>query len=811
MTQDFEKLGAFYLGRLFDPGKGAPTDDPLLYDSRDLTTHAVCVGMTGSGKTGLSIALLEEAAIDGIPAIAIDPKGDLGDLLLSFPELRPEDFRPWLDEAEARRKGLTPDALAAATARAWREGLAEWGQDGGRIARFRSSVDACIYTPGSSAGMPLTVLRSFSAPPREFRDDADAFRERIAATASGLLALLGIEADPIRSREHILLATLLDRAWREGRDQEISTLIREIQSPPLDRVGALDLESFYPARARLELSTSLNNLLASPSFGAWLEGEPLDVARLLWTPEGRPRLSIVSIAHLSDAERMFFVTLLLSEVVAWMRTQPGTPSLRALLYMDEVFGYFPPVAAPPSKAPMLTLLKQARAFGLGVMLSTQNPVDLDYKGLSNAGTWFLGRLQTERDKDRVLEGLEGASAAAGARFDRQRTDAVLSGLRSRVFLMNNVHEDVPVLFQSRWALSYLAGPLTRTQIQTLAAARGAGRTRDAQPPPRARRLPPGSRPAPAAERPVVPAQAGEGFVRGKGAAPEGASLLYRPALLGAARLHYVSAKVGVDTWEEILALAPLGEKLLGDPWDAAEFLQDPLALDAQPVQAAAFAALPAAAGQAASYAAWSKSLALFLYRSRTLSLFACPALKETSTAGETEGEFRVRASQRGREERDARIEALRGRYAPKLASLEAQIRRAEERVARERSQYEQQNLQTAISVGATVLGALFGRKVASAGGLGRATTAARGMGRSMREKEDIGRAEESTGLLKERLAALEEELRAEIAKIQEGTEPGGLAIERTEIRPRKSDITVTRVSLVWTPWRVSEGGADEPA
>ena len=469
--KDFEKLGAFYLGRVVDPATGAPTDDVLMYDSRDLTTHAVCVGMTGSGKTGLCIDLLEEAAIDGIPAIAIDPKGDLGNLLLAFPELRPADFRPWVDEGEAARAGLDPEAFAALTAATWRKGLADWGQDPARIARYRDAVDLAIFTPGSTAGAPIAVLKSLAAPAADLREDGDFLRERITTTVSGLLALAGIEADPIRSREHVLLSTILERAWSAGRDLGIGDLVRSVGTPPFDRVGVIDLESFYPAKDRAGLMVALNNLLASPGFAAWAEGEPLDVRRLLYTDAGKPRLAVVSIAHLSDAERMFFVTLLLNEVLAWVRGQPGTSSLRAILYMDEVFGFFPPTANPPSKTPMLTLLKQARAFGLGIVLATQNPVDLDYKGLSNAGTWFLGRLQTERDKLRVIDGLEGAAATAGGAFDRGKVDRMLSSLQARTFLMSNAHEQAPVLFQSRWALSYLRGPLTRAQIQTLTAGR----------------------------------------------------------------------------------------------------------------------------------------------------------------------------------------------------------------------------------------------------------------------------------------------------------------------------------------------------
>ncbi|MCA9249069.1 MAG: ATP-binding protein, partial [Planctomycetales bacterium] len=496
--QDFEKLGAFYLGKRFNLEGRQTTDDLILYDAKDLTTHALCVGMTGSGKTGLCLTLLEEAAIDSIPAIVIDPKGDIGNLLLTFPELRPDDFRPWVDESAAMRKGLTADVYAAQTAKTWREGLAQWGQEPQRIARFREAAELSIYTPGSNAGLPLTVLRSFDAPAASIVEDSDAFRERVASAASGLLALLGIDANPVQSREHILISNILDTAWRAGRNLDLAALIREIQTPPFDRVGIMDLETFFPGKDRTGLAMTLNNLLASPSFANWLEGDPLDVKRLLYTKDGKPRISIISIAHLTDAERMFLVTILLNEVLTWMRSQAGTSSLRALLYMDEVFGYFPPTANPPSKQPMLTLLKQARAYGLGVVLATQNPVDLDYKGLSNCGTWLLGRLQTERDKARVLDGLEGASAQAGAAFNRQQMEKTLSSLGSRVFLMNNVHDDEPIVFQTRWALSYLRGPLTRGQIQTLMAPVKAARETDTE----TKSTRPAAEPAPASATPA---------------------------------------------------------------------------------------------------------------------------------------------------------------------------------------------------------------------------------------------------------------------------------------------------------------------
>ncbi|MAC29478.1 MAG: ATP-binding protein, partial [Myxococcales bacterium] len=469
---DYEKLGAFYLGRPWDPASEQPTGGPLLYDGRHLTTHAFCVGMTGSGKTGLCLSLLEEAALDGVPAICIDPKGDLGNLLLTFPELRPADFAPWIDPGEAARKGQSIEQRAGEVAALWKSGLGAWGQDGARIGRFRDAVDLAIYTPGSQAGLPLAVLGSLGAPPPGL--DAESLAEKVAAAVGGLLTLLGVEADPVQSREHVFLSNLFHHAWSRGQSLDLGGLVRAILEPPLQRVGVLDLETFFPAKDRQALALRLNGLLASPGFASWLEGEPLDVQRLLWTAEGKPRLSVLSIAHLSEAERQFFVTLLLEEVIAWMRAQPGTTSLRALLYMDEVFGFLPPVKEPPTKRLFLTMLKQARAYGVGTVLATQNPVDVDYKALSNCGTWLLGRLQTERDVDRVMDGLAGAAAAAGTTFDAGATRRTLAGLRSRVFLMNDVHEEAPVLFHTRWAMSYLRGPLTRQQIGQLMAERKAG-------------------------------------------------------------------------------------------------------------------------------------------------------------------------------------------------------------------------------------------------------------------------------------------------------------------------------------------------
>lgn len=790
----YEKLGVFYLGQAVSPETGEPSSEPFLYDSKDLTTHAFCVGMTGSGKTGLCVTLLEEAAIDGIPAIAIDPKGDLGNLALTFPSLRPKDFRPWIDESEAARQERTPDEQAKWTADLWRKGLARSGQSGDRIRTFETSVETTIYTPGSRVGRPLRVLGTLDAPPPEVRDDPDALRDRVVGTTSSLLTLLGIEADPLQSREHIVLSRILSDAWEKGEDLDLGSLIRSLQNPSFDRVGVIDLESYFPAKNRFELATTLNNLLASPGFESWMEGEPLDAGRLLYTETGKPRLSILSIAHLSERERMFFVTLLLGEVVSWMRSQEGTGSLRALLFMDEVFGYFPPLGNPPAKPLMLTLLKQARAYGVGVVLATQNPVDIDYKGLSNCGTWFLGRLQTERDKARVLEGLESASAKA---FDRRQADTLLSTLGKRVFLMNNVHEDGPALFETRWALSYLRGPLQRDEIRQLAS----------EPAPLASEAAPeevrrngkgrkkGARPAPPA-RPLLPKEADEGFLSSIAEPPEDGAL-YEPGLLAEANLHYVRARGEIDRWETVRLFTSLPSGLRGSPWraDTEDLTDIEIALSAAPVGDADFEEPAASASNPKSYPRWSKMLVSHLYKERPLTILQCKELRAYSKAGETDVAFRTRLRQRQRELRDEAREKLDDRYRRKMRTLADRKQRAEARVERERAQYENRRVETVISWGTTLLGAVLGRKI-GVGTARSAASAAKGASKTLRERGDVARAEDRVLALDEQIAEWNREYEADIEEITAEFEKV-LSLDTIEIRPRKSDLNVTQLRFVW--------------
>ena len=810
-AEGFEKLGVFYLGRPYDLSAKQAKPGWLLYDSKDLVTHAVCVGMTGSGKTGLCIGLLEEAAIDGVPALIIDPKGDLANLMLNFPQLRGEDFAPWINEDDARKKGLSPDDYAAQQAGMWKKGLEDWGQSGERVQKLRDAADVVVYTPGSNAGIPVSILKSFAAPSQEILDDPEMLRERIGTTATSLLGLVGVEADPIKSREHILLSTILDHTWKAGQDLDLATLIQQIQTPPVAKIGVLDLDSFYPSKERFALAMQLNNLLAAPGFSAWLEGEALDVGQMLHSPGGKPRLAIFSIAHLNDAERMFFVTLLLSQTLGWVRAQSGTTSLRAILYMDEIFGYFPPVANPPSKQPLLTLLKQARAFGLGVVLATQNPVDLDYKGLANTGTWFIGRLQTERDKARVLEGLEGAAASSGKKFDKQGMEQLLAGLGNRVFLMNNVHEDAPEVFQTRWTLSYLRGPMTRTQIKTLmepvklSGYGGKGIEGYQQPKGALSRYP--VTPLPLNQRPMLAPDVPQHFIPIRGSQPSGSALIYQPMLLGASQVRVSDSKAGVDVTQDVTMLVPISDGAVAVDWDRAVEAGLALAdLESAPSDGAQFGSVPSAASKAKSYEAWSKDFSGWLFRTQKVDLLKSPSTKDVSKPDESERDFRVRLQQSGREARDKQSDSLRQKYTPKIAAIQDRIRRAGQMVERQQAESRSSQMQAAISVGASILGAFLGRKTVSATNIGRATTAIRGAGRAIKEAKDVGQAEENVSALQQQLADLEAQFKTETDVLAAATDPLTEKLETVCLKPTKANIAVKLVALAWTPhWRDSAG------
>ena len=661
----YEKLGLLYLGRELDFESGVASDVPFLYKNKNLTTHGVIIGMTGSGKTGLGIGLIEEAIMDNVPSIVIDPKGDMGNLLLTFPECRSEDYLPWVDPAEAARKEKSVEEFAAATATTWKEGLASWGQGPERVESLRSKTTMTIYTPGSSAGMPVSVLSGFTAPDEGVLRDTDTLNSLVNATTTSLLALVNISGDPLQSKEHILLSSLLLHFWRRGEDLSMESLIGQIVNPPFTKVGVFSLDTFYPQSERMSLAMTLNNILASPTFSAWTEGEPLDIQRILYGDNGLPRTAIFSIAHLSDTERMFFVTMLLNQFIGWMRRQQGSSSLKALLYMDEIFGYFPPTANPPSKKPMMLLLKQARAFGIGVVLSTQNPVDLDYKGLSNIGTWFVGRLQTRQDQEKVVEGIVGAS---DGRLDMSKVRRLLSDMKGRQFLLNSVHLDEPVLFETRWAMSYLKGPISSNDVKKLMA-------------------PMKSQRADVGGFSEVSVSSVFGSEVGPGMAPviaKGIEQYYymdnilsdrpcfEPKLTVQASVRFYNAKRNIDEVIKINQHLLLDDSFPMLDWENApdaEYLLD----DCSPTPPAdsLFYPLPDGFADMKDLSGLSKSFADYLYQNKKLELFRVASLNLESPPGQSQGDFSVVLGDLLREKKEEAVEKTAGKISREARKVRA--------------------------------------------------------------------------------------------------------------------------------------------
>lgn len=823
MQRPPERLGSFYLGAVYDLDKDTVTNVPVTYDARDLTTHAVVVGMTGSGKTGLCIDLLEEAALDQVPAILVDPKGDVTNLLLQFPDLRPEDFRPWINPDDARRKGMSDDEYAEYIANLWRKGLAEWDIDGERIRGLQQAADYTIYTPGSDAGVPVNILGSLAAPGLDFDEHAEAIRERIAGTVAALLSLVGVKGDPVRSREAILLANIFEHYWRQGEDLDLTKLIMAIQNPPVRQLGVFDVDTFFPPKDRFELAMAFNNLVASPNFRAWLEGDPLDVDALLYTGEGKPRHSIFYIAHLSDAERMFFVTLLLENIVTWVRRQSGTTSLRALLYFDEVFGYFPPVAEPPSKRPLLTLLKQARAFGLGVVLVTQNPVDIDYKGLTNAGTWFIGKLQAERDKDRVLQGLKGAIAEAGGSAEAIDYETLITRLDSRVFLMHNVHEDRPVVFYTRWAMSYLRGPLTRPQIRRLMKQRQAAApvARPEAPAPVAARQevrevepPAGLLPQPPALNPDIPqvfipvaldredALARLADRSGRDVRVRRAFLVYEPAVVAATTVEFLSRKWDVDHVVSRLILADPPERAGKVNWEDAEALPlDVDDLEDRPARVGEegpyFAPAPETANSVRELKRIGRDLKDWLYHTARVTIKVHPTLDIVKRSGDREKDFRLRIRQAARERRDKEIDELRARYEKRLNKLAAKLNRLQRELAEDEAEYEARKREALLTTGETVLSFFLGRRR-------RITTIATKQRLAAKARMDIEETKQEIAEVEKDIEELRAELEEAVADIRRRWEDALDDIEEVDLKPRRADVNLSLVAVAWRPvWYIT--------
>ena len=778
---DYDKLGLLYLGGELGSTEALPPSRPYLLPSKDLVTHAVIVGMTGSGKTGLGAVILEEAAIDGIPAIVIDPKGDLGNLLLTFPSLAPDAFKPWVP--------VDDDATAVATRT--RAGLAEWNQDPARIGVFESAVERAIYTPGSSAGRKLSIMGSFDRPADDDAIDADETRRaRAVSLTSSLLSLAGLDVDPVQSSEHVLVSSVLLHLWNTSPKTDLGQLLAHIQNPPFARIGMLETDSVAPPAMRQSIAMRLNTAFASPALQGFLEGEPLDIGGLLYNVDGKPRLSIITLAHLSDELRMFFVTILLNELLSWTRRQPGTSSLRALLYMDEVAGYLPPVKMPPSKAPIMTLLKQARAYGVGCVLATQNPVDVDYKALANAGVWYLGRLQTERDKARVLEGLEGNASATGAPFDKDTVSAALSSLPKRAFYAHNVHAKSSsggsTTFTTRYALSYLRGPLTPQEIRRLNAA---STTTTVMPavniaPPSKAASSSSSSSLSSSSAPPVPALVEVRFA-GNGA--------LSPWLWAKTSIHYVHNKSGTDSWQTRYVLVPFVDD--NPDFEAAVCEETPAWLtSSSPLPSSSFTPLPPACARDKVWEGWKKSVVGNIVTSQPLVLLHSAVTGVTSKASESKSAFIQRVAQQARELRDEAVTSLQTKWAPKIARAEAAVKKADDKVEALQGRRTAQTVSAGVDIGVSVLGALFGSRRSVASAAGRAVKSA---SKHATSGGALDAAKSAVDDATDALSAVKTEAQAAIAEAQEKISSGAAQVEELSIPAKKTEVTVEVLGLLW--------------
>jgi len=813
--------GKFYIGRTYDQKSKKTLTDLTLYDPDDLTTHGVVVGMTGSGKTGLCIDILEEAALKGIPALLLDPKGDIANLLLHFPKLAPQDFEAWIDAEEARREGKSVNEFAAGIAGLWKKGLHDWGIEPERIARVRDAVQYSVYTPGSDAGLPISVLATLKAPQIPWDENREMLREKISSTVTALLSLVGIDTDPVRSREHILLSNIFENAWQAGHDLDLISIIHQIQSPPFERLGALELDQFFPSDDRFEMAMALNNLLASPTFQGWMEGDQLDIERLLWTPDGKPRHTVFYMAHLSDPERMFFTTLLLTALEAWVRLQPGSPSLRAMLYFDEIFGFLPPVANPPSKEPIMRLLKQARAFGFGLLLATQNPVDLDYKALSNAGTWFVGRLQTEQDKARLLEGLEGASSGEGG-FNRAKVDKLISALGKRVFLLHNVHENEPTVFQTRWAMAYLKGPITRNQLAKLNNMVGATAAvvqpetdthsgADVKTPVR-EAMPPAT--TVLATRSPVPAGVEEVFLPHNLTTAEAlkaagkqdlqvktTGMLYRPALLAQAQVYFLDRKRGVAHEQLVTSLTVEPSRKGIVRWeDALTSPIDSSSLASGPTGEAQFADLQSPLNDASAMKRLEKDFIDYVYHSAELKLPSNAALKLIADPDASEDEFRKQCSDVARKQRDAAAAKVKEQYKKKINAVEKKLSKEERELAQDQSELSGRKMEEMATHAENVFGLVTGsrRRVTSSLTKRRLTAKA---------KADVEESEDAIVAFQKELEALELQMAEELDDVNEHWEDIADDIEETTLKPLKKNVRVELFCVAWFPhWQIEAGG-----
>ncbi|MDD2973978.1 MAG: DUF87 domain-containing protein [Aliarcobacter cryaerophilus] len=781
-TFDYEKLKLFYIGKEKNDGQITP----LVYQNKDLLTHAAIIGMTGSGKTGLGVTLLEEAAIDAIPSIIIDPKGDMTNLLLNFPELNPSDFEPWLDDSEVSNSGGTKEELAIKVSNSYKEGIQRDFQDLSRVKKLKDSADFTIYTPGSSAGIQVSILSSFKAPTIEILEDMELFSNIINSTVHSILSLIDNKSDET-SKESILLASIFTNYFKEQRDLTLEELITLIVTPPFSKIGVFDLETFFPQSDRLKFALKINTIIASPSFSSWLEGESLDISKMLYSQSGKAKVNIFSIAHLNDSQRMFFVTILLNQILAWMRRQEGTTSLKALLYMDEIFGYFPPQANPPSKQPMLTLLKQARSFGIGVILSTQNPVDIDYKGLSNIGTWFIGRLQTKQDIEKVIDGLSSASENG---LNKQELSLALGTLAKRNFIMKNINEEHIKTFETRWALSYLKGPLSKDAIKKLMENKKNNSPKNLEEK-KSEVNEPFIDVSKGKSKPVIVSSIKEKYSYSS----QNNAYYMQGYLLFSCSVHYLYTLKNVDLKENINFKIYLDEKATEINFDEKE---DVLiySFDEKEKTNSFYYELPSFIQNEKELKLLERDFADYVYRNFKLTLYKNDTLKISSKQYESLDDFKIRIQDRLNEQIDEKIENLKQKFEKENTLLEQKISKLFEKLEKEEQDAASATTNSIISIGTSILGAFFGKSSKTAI-ISKVATSSRGVSRALKERSDIKSVQSEIDALQSLQDGLEEKLKIEIEKINHEFNISKYTIDEFFIKPKRTDIYDIKIELLW--------------
>lgn len=754
-----ENLKLFYLG--------LKDNQPYLYKNKDLTTHATIIGMTGSGKTGLGITLLEEACIDNIPTFIIDPKGDLTNLCLAFPKMQKDDFLPYIDESQAQNASLSVDELAKKTAKNWNDGIKNTFQDLKRVKLFKESAEFKIYTPKSSDGIGISLLGDFNAPNLKNLQDLN---EYISSLTSSILSLLGLDTSDISSKEYVLISNIFLNEFKDNKDISLINLIEFIANPPFEKVGVFGIETFFPSSQRMKLAMKLNSLIANPSFTQWRVGEKLDIKNMFFNKDGKAKCNIFSIPHLSDNERMFFVTLFLNEMIAWMRTSEGTSSLRAILYMDEIFGFFPPTSNPPSKIPMLTLLKQARAFGLGIVLSTQNPVDLDYKGLSNIGTWFIGRLQTAQDKQRVISGLSGIS---GSNLDKNELENLLSNLPKRNFLVKNINSDGLDIITTRWALSYLKGPLRKDQISNL--------MNDKK-----QLINKHEKTNLISTKPILSSEIIQKYSYSKDTNLE-------PYLLGSAKIRFFDAKKNIDTIKDIKMLLLLEENSVLN-WNEASINPQIYLQDTQKDNSK-YAPLPSFILNLKNLNSYEKDFKEHIYRN--IKLYLYNALDINSFPNESKEQFLIRLQDKCNEILEKTTDEMTLKFQKQKSKIEDKLLKAELKLQKEKSDLRSKSINAAISIGTSIIGAIFGEKIVSRTNINKVATSTRNASRVLNQKKDVNYASQNVENINEELDLLIENFQNEINELKNRYDIKNITINEITLSPKKSDIFDEKLILLW--------------